>query len=100
MRIETSHVPPAEIEYEDRGGAICAEPIGECGGGRFVEEPKHLDTGNPCSVECGLSTGVVEVCGYGDDGLGDRLAYCGRGIAEQLLEDSRREFFRAPLAEP
>ncbi len=56
-----------------------------CGG--LVDDTLDVQTGNLTGVLGGLTLGVVEVCGHGDNSLGDLLAQISLGVGLQLLED-------------
>ena len=63
------------------------EAVGQRGRGRLVDDAQHFKAGDLAGVLGGLTLGVVEVGGNGDDGLVDLLAEIGfRGLLH-LLQD-------------
>ena len=74
--VEDAHVERAAAEVEDEHGlvALLVQPVGQRGRGRLVDDPQHLEAGDPAGVLGRLPLGVVEVGRHGDDGLGDLLA--------------------------
>ena len=96
--LEHRHVEraAAEVEHEDRlVGALLVEAVGERGRGRLVDDAQHLEAGDLAGLLGGGALGVVEVGGDGDDGLGDRVAEVGLGVA---LELHQRAGARSPAA--
>ena len=81
----------AEVVDGDRALALLIETVGERRRRRLVDEPQHLETGQPPGVLGRLALGVVEVRRHGDDGLLDLAAERGLGAALQLLQDERRD---------
>jgi len=71
--------------------------IGESCGGGFVEDVEDFQPGDAAGVHRGLATGVVEICGDGDDAL-QYGADLGFRVLDELAEDDGRERFRAELA--
>ncbi len=63
------------------------EAIGERGRGRLVDDAQHFEAGDLAGVLGGLTLGVVEVGGNGDDGLLDLLAEIGFRRLLHLLQD-------------
>ena len=47
------------------GGAV--QPVGECGGGGFVQEAQNVNAGKPRGVFGSLPLGIVKIRRYGDD---------------------------------
>ena len=97
--LEHRHVERAAAEVEDEHGALAllVEAVRERGRGRLVDDPQHVQPGDAAGVLRGLALGVVEVGGDGHDGVGDRLAELGLGVALQLLEDHRGDLGRRVL---
>ena len=97
-RIDTSKVPPPEVEHEN--GlllVLLVEPVGEGGGGRLVDDAQHLEAGDLARLLGGGALGVVEVGGHGDDGLVDGVAEVGLGVPLELLEDAGRDLLGVVL---
>ncbi len=99
--LEDRHVEgaAAEVEHEDRlvGGALLVEAVGEGGGGGLVDDAQHLEAGDLARLLGGGALGVVEVGGHGDDGLGDRVAQVGLGVALQLHQRAGADLLRGVL---
>jgi hypothetical protein len=89
--------PATQVEHEDGLLARLVEPVGERCGGGLVDDPEHLEAGDPPGVLGGLTLGVVEVGRYGDNRLGDPLAEILAGIVRQLAEHLRRDLLRRVL---
>ncbi len=59
----------AQVEHGDLLVLLLVESVGKRSGRRLVDNPKHLETGDPSCVLGRLALRVVEVGGHGDDGL-------------------------------
>jgi hypothetical protein len=86
--------PAAEVEHGDPPGSALVETDGERGGGRLVQDPQHLEAGDPSRVLGGLALRVVEVGGNRDHGLLDRSAEEVRCRLAHLREHHRRDLLR------
>ena len=65
----------AEIVDDDLGFlALFVKSIGDGGSSRLVDDAEDLESGDGAGILGGLTLGVVEVCGDGDNGVGDLLA--------------------------
>mmetsp|Transcript_25172 Transcript_25172/g.38994 ORF Transcript_25172/g.38994 Transcript_25172/m.38994 type:complete len:456 (-) Transcript_25172:222-1589(-) len=78
-----------EIENEDVSLSLLlsVEAVGNSGGGGLVDNSEHVDAGDGTSVLGGLSLGVVEIGGDGDDSGLHGLAEVGLSDFLHLLED-------------
>jgi hypothetical protein len=63
--------------YNVVGGLV--ETVSKGGGGGLVDDTENVKTSNHTSILGGLTLGVVEVSGDGDDGVLDVLAHVGLG---------------------
>ena len=85
----------SKIEDEDVGlPAGLVHSVCDGSGGGFVDDTLHLETGDGTGILGGLTLGVVEVSGDGDDGILDLLAQEGLGGGLHLLEDHGGDFLR------
>ena len=87
----------AEVEDEDGALALLVEAVRQRGRGRLVDDAQDVQPGDAAGVLGGLPLRVVEVRGHGHDGVGDRLAELGLGVALQLLQDHRGDLRRRVL---
>ena len=77
----------AEVIDCDGLRLFLVEPVGQCGGRRFVDDAQHFKTGDLAGVLGGLTLGVVEIGRNRDDGLFDLLAKIGFGGFLHLLKN-------------
>ena len=83
-----------EIVDNDLGFfALLVETIRDGGSSRLVDDAEDLETGNGTGILGGLTLGVVEVGGDGDDGVGDLLAKVSLGGLLHLGQDHSGDFF-------
>jgi len=70
---EEGHIESATTEIEDEDVAhlavLLVETVGNGGSGGLVDDSLHGQAGDGASVLGGLTLGVVEVSGYGDDSI-------------------------------
>ena len=88
--LQNGDVEGAAAEVVDGEGlvaAVLADAVGHRSGGGFVDDAKDFESRNLAGVLGGLSLGVVEVGGDGDDGLAYLLAQLGFRVLLDLLED-------------
>ncbi len=81
--LEQRDVEGSAAEVEDEDGLLevaLVEAVGECGRGRLVDDAQDVEPGDLAGLFGGLTLGVVEVGGHGDDGFGDRLAEVGLSV--------------------
>ena len=71
---------------------ILIQAVGQGRCGRLVDDTLHVQTGDTAGVLGGLTLSVGEVCGDGDDRLGDGGAQVSLGVSLQLLQDHGRDF--------
>ena len=98
--LQQGHIESAATEVEDQDGFVFLalfEAVGQCGCGRLVDDTQHVQACDGAGVLGGLTLGVVEVCRAGDDGVGDRFAKVGFGVALQLHQDLGGNLLRGPL---
>ena len=88
---------PAEVVDGDGLVLLFVEAIGQRGRSGLVDDALHVKAGDLAGVLGGLTLGVVEVGGNGDDRLGDGLAEIGFGGLFELLQDHGRDFGRGVL---
>ena len=77
----------AQIVDHDLLGLLLIHTVGQRGGGGLVDDTLDIKAGDLTGVLGGLTLGVGEVGGDGDDGLGDGLAQVSLGVRLQLLQD-------------
>ena len=71
--------------------------VGQGRGGGLVDDTLDLQTGDLAGVLGGLTLGVVEVSGNGDDSLGHGAAQIGLRVGLQLLKDHCGDLLRGKL---
>src|SRR3954469_7168666 len=74
------------------------EPVGQRGGGRFVDDPLHSEARQLAGLASRLAGRIGEVGRNRDPGPLDRLAQLLLGALLQLAQDQRRDLLRAILA--
>ena len=78
----------AEVEDEDvLLVALLVEAVRDGGGGGLVDDTEDVEAGDGAGVLGGLTLGVVEVGGDGNDGVLDLLAEVGLGDLLHLAQD-------------
>ena len=77
----------AQVVHHDLLGLLLVHAIGQRGGGRLVDDTLYVQTGDLAGVLGGLTLGVGEVGGDGDDSLGDGAAQIRLCVSLQLLQD-------------
>ena len=82
----------AQVEHGDLFVGLLVETVGQGGGRGFVDDTLHFQTGDAAGVLGGLTLGVVEVGGHGDDGFGHGFAQVSFGVGLQLGQDHGRNF--------
>ena len=88
-----------EIVDDDlRFATFLVKTVGDGCSGRLVDDTKDLKTGNGTGILGGLTLGVVEVCGDGDNSMGDLLPKVSLGGLLHLRQDHGGNFFRSKLA--
>ncbi len=104
VELENRNVESAATEIVDGDDSVLVfvEAVGKRSRGRFVDETKHVESGDAAGIFCGLALRIVEICGNGDDGLRYRAAEKTLGVALQLAKDEGRNFGRriGALADP
>ena len=87
--LQHGHVEGAAAQVVDHNFlvALLVQTVGQGRGGRLVDNALDLQTGNLTGVLGGLTLGVGEVGGDGDDRLGDGGAQIGFRVGFQLLQD-------------
>jgi len=84
----------AQVEDRDLLVLLLVQPVGEGRRGGLVDDAAHLESRDLAGVLGGLTLGVVEVGGDGDDRLADLLAQVVLRRLLHLLEDERRDLRR------
>ena len=84
----------AEVIDRDGAGLLLVETVSERGRGRLVDDAQHFEAGDLAGVLGGLTLGVVEIGGNGDDGLIDLLAEIGFRRLLHLLQDEAGDLRR------
>ena len=99
-QIEQGHVEGAAAEVEDEDLlllVLLVQTIGERGGRGLVDDALNVEAGDAAGVLGGLTLGVIEVRGDGDDGLGDGLAKILLGVGLHLGEGHGADLLRREL---
>ncbi len=73
------------------------QAVGQGSGRGLVDDTHDFQACNASGVLGGLTLGVGEVSGHGDDGLGYGLAQIALGVRLQLLQDHGADFLRGVL---
>ncbi len=84
----------AEIVNRDDSVLFFVETIRKRRGSRLVHQAENFEPGDAAGIFGGLALRVIEVCGNGNDRLGDRSAEEALGIALQLAQNVRRNLGR------
>ena len=94
--IQDGHIEGAAAQVIDHDllSVLLVHAIGQGRGGGLVDDTLHVQTGDPAGVLGGLTLGVGEVGGDGDDRLGDRLTEIRLGIGLQFLQDEGAQLLR------
>ena len=79
----------AQVVDHDLLVVLLVDAVGQGRGGRLVDDSLDLKTGDLAGVLGGLTLGVGEVGGDGDDSLGDGVAQVSLGVGLQLLQHHR-----------
>jgi hypothetical protein len=87
----------AEVEYGDLLLFFLIEPIGQGGRRRFVDDAKHIETGDLSSILGGLTLAVVEIGRNRNDRIGDGFAQVLFGGGFEVGQDKRGNFGWAVL---
>ena len=77
----------AQVIHHDLLGLLLVHAIGQGRGGGLVDDTLHVQTRDLAGVLGGLTLGIGEVGGDGDNGLGDGAAQIGLCVALELLQD-------------
>ena len=85
----------AEIVHGDGLVLTLVEPVGQRGRCRLVDDPLHVEPGDPSGILGGLPLRVVEIRRHGDDRLGDFLAEIIFRRLLQFLQDHRGDLGRS-----
>ena len=96
-QLEHRYVEGAATQVIDGVGALLAfvQTVGHGGGGGFVDETQHVQSGQPGRILGGLALGIVEIGGHGDDGACQRVLVDverGQCAITQHLQDLGRHF--------
>ena len=87
-----------EVEDEDRLVVlVLVEAVGQRGRGRLVDDAEHVEARDLAGVLSRLALGVIEVCGDGNNGVGDILAEVGLRVPLELLQGTGRNLLRRVL---
>ena len=89
VNLQDGHIEStaAQVIDHDPLALFLIHAIGQGCGGRLVDDPLHIQAGDLARVLGGLALGVGEICGHGDDRLGDRTAQIRLGVGFQLLQN-------------
>ena len=87
----------AEVIDHDLLLGFLVDAVGQSGCGRLIDDTLDVKTRDLACVLGGLTLCVVEVCGNGDNGLGDGAAQICLGVRLQLLQDHRGDLLRGVL---
>ena len=87
---QQGHVEGAATKVEDQDGLVdvlLVQAVGKGGSRGLVDDALHVEARDLAGVLGGLTLGVVEVRGDGDDGVGDGLAQVLFGVGLHLGEN-------------
>ena len=84
----------AQVVNDKRAFRGVVQSVGDCGGGRFVKEAQDIQTCQTRGIFGGLTLGIVEICGYGNDGADQIAAQCFFCTRFEGFEDFCRYFDR------
>ena len=87
----------AQVIDHDLLVVFLIDAVGQRSSGRLVDDTLDVQAGNGACVLGSLTLAVVEVCGDGDDCLGDRLTQISLGVCLQLLQDHSADLLRGVL---
>ena len=90
----------AQVVNDKRAFRAVVQPVGDGGGGGFVQQAQDVDARQPCRVFGGLALGFVEIGGNGDDRADKRAAQVGFGAFFQVAQDVGRDVYRGFRALP
>ena len=79
----------AEVEHDDLLVLLLVQAVGQRGGRRLVDDPRHLQAGDLAGVLGGLPLGVVEIRRDGNHGLVHLVAQVGFGGFLELPQGER-----------
>ncbi|EMY33630.1 NAD-specific glutamate dehydrogenase [Arthrobacter crystallopoietes BAB-32] len=86
----------AEVEDQDELVFLAlVEAVGQCSGGRLVDDAQDVHARDFAGFLGGLALGVIEVGRNGDHCIGDLFAQVGLGVVLQLLQDAGGNFLRS-----
>ena len=95
--LEQRDVEGAATEVEHQDGLFLLALVQAVGQGRrggLVDDAQHVEAGDLAGFLGGLTLGVVEVRGHGDDRVGDVLTEVALGVALELHQDARADLLR------
>ena len=97
--LQHGHVEGAAAQVVDHDllVGLLIHAVGQRRGGGLVDDALDVQTGDLAGVLGGLTLGVGEVGGHGDDRLGHALAQIGLGVGLQLLQDHGGDLLRGVL---
>ena len=84
----------AEVEDDDLLVLLLVQAVGQRGGGRLVDDPRHFQPGDLAGVLGGLPLGVVKVRRHRDHGLVHLVAHVRFGGFLELAQGERGDFGR------
>jgi len=98
---EERHIEGTTTEIEDEDVALTlsllVETVGNGSSSRLVNDTEDVQTGNETSILGGLTLGVVEVGGDGDDSVVDGTTEVRLSSLTHLDQDHGRDFLRGEL---
>ena len=87
--VQDGHIEGAAAQVIDHDLllGLLVQAVSQSGCGGLVDDPLHIQAGDLTGILGGLTLGIREVSGNGDDSLGNALAQISLGICLQLLQD-------------
>ena len=95
--IESSTTEIVDENVTLLGGLSGTETVSNGGGGRLVDDTENVEAGNETSILGGLTLGVVEVCGDGDNSVVDGSTEVSLSGLAHLDEDHGGDLLRGEV---
>mmetsp|Transcript_63863 Transcript_63863/g.73237 ORF Transcript_63863/g.73237 Transcript_63863/m.73237 type:complete len:258 (-) Transcript_63863:151-924(-) len=97
---QKGNIKGSSSKIEDEDGfftRFLVKTVGDSGSGRLVNNSQNLEARDGTGILGGLSLGVIEIGGHGNNGVLNFLTEIGFSGLLHLFEDHSRDFFRGVL---